>query len=181
MKALVISAYPACGKSTIYNEWSIYSGNENGLKILDSDSSLFSWVYDENGNKTNIRNTDFPNNYIKYIKEHLKTEDIIFVSSHKVVREALYEAHIPYISIFPKDTLLNMKDWKLRFLDRGNTQSFIDFQMEHWTEFIKDLEADITPISKIRLDVNECSFAITKDMIKHLLRRWRKLYNSKDK
>ena len=166
--AIIISAYPACGKSTFYSLYSVYSGHPNGLKILDSDSSLYSWVYDENGNKTNIRNPKFPKNYIHYIKVRSKTEDIIFVSSHKTVRQALFKAGIPYISIYPKDTLLNMKEWKSRFLERGNTQAFIDFQMEHWSEFIQDLNEDTTPIRKIVLDVETPTFAITNELMEEI-------------
>ena len=93
MSALVISAYPACGKSTIFHNFSIYSGNEEGMKILDSDSSLFSWVYDKWGNKTNTRNPNFPKNYIEHIKEHLSTDDIIFVSSQKSILPILHIVH----------------------------------------------------------------------------------------
>ena len=163
MSAKIISAFPGCGKTTYYKEWSQYSP-ENvwrrdnngeqvymhfypdipvGEKILDSDSSLFSWIYDENGNKTDKRNPDFPNNYIKHIKDHMETENIIFVSSHKVVRDALREAGIPYTLIYPEK---GMKDeWIRRFKERGNDEAFIKFQDEHWDEFIDDMENETYP------------------------------------
>lgn len=169
MNALVISAYPACGKSTYYNNNSRYANTKDGMKILDSDSSKFSWIYDSDGNKTNIRNPKFPKNYIKYIKQHLKSEDIIFVSSHEVVRKALYEAHIPFISIFPKDNIYNMKEWRARFLSRNNTLSFIEFQMEHWTEFINQMQEDPAPIKKVILDVHGEYPYINTNLIKYLL------------
>ena len=161
MRAKVISAFPACGKTTYCKEWSQYSpenvwrkrnngeqvlnniGLPCGDKIIDSDSSLFSWIYDENGNKTNTRNPDFPNNYIEHIKEHLDTEDVIFISSHKVVRDALKENGIPYYLIYPRE---DMKDeWLRRFKNRGNDQAFIDFQNEHWDEFIYDMKSETYP------------------------------------
>lgn len=161
MKAKIISAFPACGKSTYYKKWSQYSqenvwrsrnngdqvynniGEPCGDKILDSDSSLFSWIYDENGNKTDQRNPDFPNNYIQHIKEYLDTEDAIFVSSHKGVRDALKHAGIPYYLIYPQK---DMKDeWMRRFRNRGNDESFIKFQDEHWGEFIDDMENETYP------------------------------------
>ena len=165
--AKVISAFPGCGKSYYYKEWSQYSpenvwrernngeqvfdryGNPVGDKILDSDSSLFSWIYDENGNKTDVRNPDFPNNYIQYIKDHLHTEDIIFVSSHKIVREALEKEGIKYILIYPE---IDMKDvWMDRFKKRGNDDKFIKFQEEHWDEFITDMDNETFP-DKITLN-----------------------------
>lgn len=179
MKAKVVSAFPACGKSTYYKEWSQYSkeniwrrrnngdqvyntiGNPCGFKILDSDSSLFSWVY-ENGIKTNERNIEFPSNYIRYIKDHLDTEDIIFVSSHKVVREALKANNIPYILIYPDKSLKD--EWMSRFRDRGNDESFIKFQDEHWDEFIDDMDAETYP-SKIKLDGTMFCKGICTDIV----------------
>ena len=91
MSAIVICAFPGCGKSVYYSLNSIYEGHKNGKKILDSDSSLFSWIYDNDGNKTSKRNPEFPGNYIQHIKNNLNSQDIIFVSSHILVRKALRE------------------------------------------------------------------------------------------
>ena len=178
MRAKVISAFPACGKSTYYKEWSQYSeenvwrrnndgkqvlnniGEPCGDKILDSDSSLFSWIYDEDGNKTDTRNPDFPNNYIQHIKEHLNTEDVIFVSSHKSVRDALKEADIPYYLIYPKKEMKST--WLWRFKDRGSSEDFIQFQDEHWDEFINEMDMETYP-TKIQLEhcVNYDAITVT--------------------
>ena len=69
MKAKVISAFPGCGKTTYYKTWwkhkdNVWKDKTVGEVILDSDSSEFSWIKDENGNNTKERNQDFPNNYI---------------------------------------------------------------------------------------------------------------------
>ena len=184
MRAKIISAFHACGKSTYYRNWSLYSeenvwrrdnggkqvlnnlGEPCGDKILDSDSSLFSWIYDENGNKTNVRNPDFPNNYIQHIKEHMDTEDVIFVSSHKSVRDALKNAGIPYYLIYPKK---EMKDeWMYRFKKRGNDENFIKFQDEHWDEFIEDMDKETYP-TKIQLEDYVGYDAITVTLMNHIL------------
>ena len=70
---MVISAFPACGKSFYY---SIFDD------VLDSDSSLFSWIK-EDGEK--IRNPEFPQNYFEHIKQnyHNKNLDYIFVPGIK--------------------------------------------------------------------------------------------------
>ena len=169
--AIVISAYPACGKSTVYRQLTEFKDDLFGLKVLDSDSSKFSWIYDADGNKTNERNPEFPENYIKHIQKHLEDTDVIFVSSHEIVREALSKADIPFISIYPKDNIINMKEWKSRFLSRGNTQSFIQFQMEHWSEFIDALEKDSRPFKKIRLDAFT-NPVITPELIFDLIDRY---------
>ena len=143
-RAFVVSAFPGCGKSTFYRENSIYSETSNGkLKILDSDSSLFSWIYDENGNKTDVRDPEFPNNYISHIKAHIESEDIIFVSSHKIVREALEREGIPYIMVYPDKSL--KEEWIKRFRDRGNDEAFIKFQEDHWDEFLDDMSKETYP------------------------------------
>lgn len=186
MKAKIISAFPACGKSTYYREWSQYSrenvwrrnrngdqvytdSNPNipcGEKILDSDSSFFSWLYDENGNKTNERNPEFPQNYINHIKEHMDEEDIIFVSSHKVVRDALKEEGIPYYLVYPRKDM--KEEWMTRFKKRGNDENFIKFQDEHWDEFIEDMENDAYP-TKIVLEDYLCYNAITITVINNIM------------
>ena len=82
-KTMVIAAFPGTGKSfCTKNEGEKFEG------ILDSDSSNYSWIKDSNGQNTTERNPDFPNNYITHIKENIGKVDIIFVSSHKEVREA---------------------------------------------------------------------------------------------
>lgn len=43
MNTKIISAFPACGKTYAFKKL-----NEKGYKILDSDSSQFSWYYDYN-------------------------------------------------------------------------------------------------------------------------------------
>lgn len=186
MKAKIISAFPACGKSTYYREWSQYSrenvwrrnrngdqvytdSNPNipcGEKILDSDSSFFSWLYDENGNKTNERNPEFPQNYINHIKAHMDEEDIIFVSSHKVVRDALKEEGIPYYLVYPRKDM--KEEWMWRFKKRGNDENFIKFQDEHWNEFIEDMENETYP-TKIVLEPYSCYDAITTTVINSIM------------
>ena len=153
MSAIVICAFPGCGKSVYYSLNSIYEGHKNGKKILDSDSSLFSWIYDNNGNKTSERNPEFPSNYVQHIKNNLNSQDIIFVSSHILVRKALRDAGITYINIYPEDTIANMKEWRNRFISRGNSQSFIDIVMTNWSNWIQDMDKDESAIRRIKLNI----------------------------
>ena len=62
MNTKIFSVFPACGKTYLYEHQ-----DEYGLKILDSDSSQFSWTLTRDGM---IRNPDFPKNYIEHIKEN---------------------------------------------------------------------------------------------------------------
>lgn len=103
METKIYSIFPACGKTWLYEHQEDYD-----LKILDSDSSNFSWLYtniDENGDTIRgvrrVRNPDFPNNYIKHIKENIGKYDCIFVSSHASVREALDAEGIDFTIVYP--------------------------------------------------------------------------------
>lgn len=125
METRIYSIFPACGKTWLYEHQEDYD-----LKILDSDSSQFSWVYrkrtaeeleeerrvwesiprllsgDAFINKIKdveikARNPDFPANYIKHIKENIGKYDCIFVSSHASVREALDKEGIDFTIVYP--------------------------------------------------------------------------------
>lgn len=135
-ETLIISGFPGVGKSYFFN-------NNSNLIALDSDSSEFSWVKDKDGNNTKERNPDFPNNYIKHIKENMGKVDIIFVSSHKVVRDALKENNMFYYLVYPCRCI--KEEYLQRYRDRGNNQGFIDFIDKNWEDFIKEIETETFP------------------------------------
>lgn len=149
----VISAFPGCGKSHCFN-------NQKKYSILDSDSSDFSWIKGEDGEVCG-RNSDFPNNYIRHIRDNIGKVDVIFVSSHEVVRRALAESNIETITVFP---YREMKDeWIGRFEKRGNTEEFIRFISDNWDRFVDDMEYDNKGFLKIRL--GEDNKYIDEDML----------------
>lgn len=157
-RTLVISAFPACGKS-YYTEH-----NQSNKIILDSDSSLYSWInstreatseeYEQHRcmyvndegpepifmDDKRIRNPEFPANYIKHIKENIGKADIIFVSSHIAVRQALTDAGIDFITIYPGKKC--KAEWIGRMYLRGNNKAFIDMQVEHWDEWINAIDKE---------------------------------------
>lgn len=134
----IISAFPGCGKTYCYNKY-----KDSDIKILDSDSSEFSWIKDENGMNTKERNPDFPMNYIKHIKGNIGEVDIIFVSSHKVVRDALKDNNINYILIYP---IMGSKGQYLsRYKRRGSDKNFIKFISDNWSNFIKEMRKENFP------------------------------------
>lgn len=96
MNTKIYSVFPACGKT-----WLCEHQEDYDLKILDSDSSSFSWI---RANGIKERNPDFPNNYIKHIKENIGKYDYIFVSSHASVRGALDKEGINFTVVYPKQS-----------------------------------------------------------------------------
>lgn len=117
----VIAAFPGSGKTFFFNTHS---------NCLDSDSSDYSWIKDLEGKNTKERNPDFPGNYIKHIRENLGKVDIIFVSSHGVVRDALVEAGIKFTLVYPNILLKN--EYIKRFQERKSPQGFIDLLDRNW-------------------------------------------------
>lgn len=137
----IISGFPGIGKTHYFKDQEY-----NGKTCLDSDSSKFSWVKDENGDNTKERNPEFPSNYIKHIKENIGKVDIIFVSSHDVVRKALEEANIRYVLVYPK---INAKEEYIRrYEQRGSSESFIKFISDNWENFINDMKNETFPYKK---------------------------------
>lgn len=132
---IVVSAFPACGKSYMFNNY-----NGKSFTMLDSDSSNFSWIKDENGNNTKERDSNFPDNYIKHIKDNIGKVDVIFVSSHDIVRKALNKNRIDFFMVYPDKGM--KEEWIRRFRERDNDENFIKFISDNWDSFIDEIEKE---------------------------------------
>lgn len=147
---LVVSAFPAVGKSTIFKEaeerglkpahvhfndftkeYEITVPSGDGVPVFDSDSSKFDKEF-------------FPTNYIQHIKSTLdKLDDvIILVSSHKDVREMLRSQGIDYVLAYPQREL--KEEYIRRYKARGNAEGFIGMMESSWNDFIDSCEEDPT-------------------------------------
>lgn len=133
----IVSGFPGVGKSYLYQHQ-----EEFGIKVLDSDSSKFSWLKDNEGNNTKVRNPDFPNNYIEYIVEACKegSTDVIMVSTHKIVLNALYDHHFSPIVMYPSIEL--KEEYIERYKARGNNEKFVKFISDNWDNFITSIDND---------------------------------------
>lgn len=158
---IVISAFPACGKS-----YKVKNYNGDPYIMLDSDSSRFSWIKDTEGN-IKTRNPDFPSNYIQHIKNNIGKVDVIFVSSHKEVRQALRDNDIKYFMVYPT---LDMKYIFLqRMKDRGNAKEFIKMFENKFEEFVKEIEKECKEVDEKGSYINGfyyspcCEERLTKD------------------
>jgi hypothetical protein len=127
MKTKIISAFPGTGKSVYHSK--------HKKTTLDSDSSNFSWIIDEIGNK--IRNPEFPKNYIDHIKENISKYEFIFVSSHKEVRDALFENCIFFYLVYPDNR--RKDEFIERYKNRGNDEKFIELVSNKWDDWMKEI------------------------------------------
>ena len=131
-ETLLLSAFPGSGKSHLFR-------NNEDLEILDSDSSTFD-------------KSDFPSNYIEHIKKNIGKVDIICISSHKEVRDALVENELDFTLVYPK---MELKDEYIqRYKDRGNEDSFVALLEKNWETWIGELEEQ-EGCKKIELDSGE--------------------------
>lgn len=114
---VVISAFPGCGKSTLFNK------PPAGFSVFDSDSFMF--------NKEM-----FPVNYIEHIKALIRGtgNKIILVSSHKEVRDLMDKEDIDYTLVVPSRDIKD--EYIQRYIDRGNTSGFVDLLRENWDTFL---------------------------------------------
>jgi uncharacterized glyoxalase superfamily protein PhnB len=126
---LVVSAFPGCGKSHLFR-------NKGDKKILDSDSSTFD-------------KSQFPENYINHIKSNIGDADIILVSSHKEVRDALQNQGINFTLVYPKKDIKD--EYIQRYIDRGNDGKFVDLLKQNWENWVGELEQQ-SGCEKIKLD-----------------------------
>ena len=122
------------------------------LIILDSDSSNFSWIKDENGNNTKERNPEFPQCYIDHIKENIDKADVILISSHEIVRQALKDNNLGYMLVYPSIEL--KEEYMNRYIQRGSDYNFIKVIESNWDKWISDIEKEEFP-KKVRLEKDQ--------------------------
>ena len=158
-KSLIISAFPGCGKTSFYNKYSIYSDQQDpaykedgNCRILDSDSSKFSWIW-KDGVKTDERNPEFPQNYIQHIKDNIFSQNIIFISTHKSVRDLLAEDEIEFYVCYPKKELKD--EFIRRYTERGSSDEFIKQIQDNWDSWIDQMAKMDIGHSLIIKDAND--------------------------
>ena len=134
----IICGFPGIGKSGLFE---FNETCNSSLTITDSNSTEYAWVGNE-------RNPDFPNNYIKSIKENIGKIDIILVSSHRIVREELRKANINYYLVYPDASL--KEEYIERYHVRGSSEKFIESIDNNLEEYLEEIRADNYPI-KIKL------------------------------
>ncbi len=117
----IICAFPGTGKSYFSEKV------KTPFKVLDSDSSKF--------NKKH-----FPHNYIESIKTNIDNYDVIFASTHKIVRDCLKINSIIFMLVYPQKRLKS--EYMDRFKNRGDTKEFIELINKNWENWIDQLEKE---------------------------------------
>lgn len=129
--SVVIAGFPGVGKSVLVKSFSLI----NGIEILDSDSSVYSWLPNpEHPNR--VRNPEFPNNYIRHIKVSLERPNtVILVSTHAIVLDALEKNRIKTALVYP-GSRTQLEEYVGRYRDRGSPESFIKNIKTNWCVYL---------------------------------------------
>lgn len=124
----IICGFAGIGKSDFINI-------RKDLTIIDSDSSQFAWI--DKSIRNPIKNPDFPNNYMVYIKENIGKVDIIFVSNNIATKEALKGSGIDYILVYPSKS--EKKEYMNRYENQDKKEDFIRHMDKRWDKAINGM------------------------------------------
>lgn len=157
----------------------IYSGfagvgktyaSETHTNVIDLESSQFQWVnanpksIEKNKSRYSAKNPEWPNNYILAIVKQAKSGKHVLISAQPDVLEALAKQNISFITVTPdradKDTYIQ------RYKDRGNPQKFIDNMVQHFEEYIDDMDNNFDATAHIKLHRYSFISAIFDDIEK---------------
>ena len=145
-KTLVVSAFPGCGKTFLYESqdkgFNIQGSNKK-ISFIDSDSSSYA------------KTPDWERRYALDIKSKLGTVDFIFISQHSKVLEELHKLGVDYVTVYPNNTnqlsdkerQLIKQQWFGRFVLRDNSH-IKDFSK--WLSSLKENYDNWTSIEQIK-------------------------------
>lgn len=129
---MIISAFPACGKSFFVNHCSEHHSYKD---CCDSDSSHFHWMPPETIDpEARKPNPNWVADYCDHIEKMSKQHQVVFVSSHEDVLRELTKRKITYALIMPPSD--GKAEWIERCRRRGNTAAFIKRISDNWDAWV---------------------------------------------
>jgi len=137
---MIIAAFAGVGKTKLAE---LYP-----QKVVDFCCMPYKYVLDEDEpfteeNKANL-SLEFifgwQKNYVKAIKQNMSNDKILLIPSDFIVLALLKKEGIPYILCYPKRDAKEV--YHKRFLNRGNSENFIDIFIGGWDKFMDALEND---------------------------------------
>ena len=140
----IISAFATMGKTTLAKK---------DKRIVDLDSSAFSWVekeeFLEDGTAVRYkeRNPNFAEDYFSKIKELVESDevDLVLISTHKEIRKKLTEEGMAFYTVIP--TKESKEEVLRRMKERGDDEKFIEMIDETFDSAMKSA-LETTPVSK---------------------------------
>ena len=136
-KTMIISTFPACGKTYLYK-------NQENIKIHDITGEI-SPTFCDLDSSAYCKGEDWEKNYIDDIERKIGSVDFILISQHDEVLAELHRREIPFVVVSPdnsewlseKERDLIKQQWFGRFLLRVTV--FTLQATEYLSDIIKDL------------------------------------------
>ena len=135
---MIIAAWPGTGKSFLGNRY------EN---ILDAETTKFQFIVNDKLERSEIEkqkktvrtpNPEWPNNYLKYLLDNSSKYDIIFIPPHPEILDYLSKHNYDFTLVVPNKDL--KEEYKKRYINRGNNDSYIDTITTKWEYGLNILE-----------------------------------------
>jgi hypothetical protein len=137
---MLIAAYAGTGKT--------YFASLYPTAVIDLVCMPYKYILTQNttcgesgkANPENILHDDWPSNYISAIKQNLESDKLLLIPTDLLVLEFLKEEKLPYYLCYPQ---MDAKEiYRERFLNRGNTDEFIEIFIGEWDIFMNEFEND---------------------------------------
>ena len=138
---MIMAAFAGTGKTTLA---SLYPQT-----VIDFFCMPYKYYLDDNDGKNHESNKakpdyvlqdDWPDNYVDAIKQNLNLNKILLIPSDWRVLSMLRNVKIQYTLCYPKRSAKEV--YEKRFIDRGNSEYFLDIFIGRWDSFFDALEKD---------------------------------------
>jgi phosphopantetheine adenylyltransferase len=129
MKTNIIAAFPGTGKSYLVRN------NKLDRKVVDLDSNAYTQGHDSHGN---VASKAFPGNYIQAIKKQIDRTDVLLISIHSEVLDALRKEQIKFTVVYPETELKS--EYINRFQQRQDPSEFIELFNKNWQAILERLQ-----------------------------------------
>jgi len=91
-------------------------------------------------NPDNIMQVDWPYNYVSAIQSALNNCKLLLIPTDVYVLALLRQENIPYYLCYPQRSAKEI--YRKCFVDRGNTEEFIEIFINKWDSFLATFEKD---------------------------------------
>jgi hypothetical protein len=100
----------------------------------------------------NTMDPEWPFNYVDALEKIKDGHKFILIPSDTAVLYLLKERGMPFLLVTPLRSA--KEEYRRRFIERGNSNEFIEIFIEHWDSFMDSLER-VCPCVRIALDIDE--------------------------
>ncbi|MDR0462089.1 MAG: ATP-binding protein [Christensenellaceae bacterium] len=148
--------------------------------VIDLETSEFAYDYTKvsqadherlKGDNTRERNPEFPDNYIRAIKDGITKYDYVLVACHpQKILPHLEKHKIDYICIIPSEDAA--QDYYQKYIDRGNSPEWAKKVANHYISdyWIKSMPAFNRPIIHLQKGENLEDYLLShQDKYPHLV------------